>query len=126
MQNNDTTVQDAIPASSRSDWLFERLPGWVIDTLSPEQKEAIHGAAVDASWSRPPINIRLSIPFFGRNYFVTVVGGESKRSAERRDHDKHRYPLRTAANVFFFLGVGAIFYLCALFAVALQSAIIEF
>ena len=55
-----------------------------------------------------------------------MVGGEEKRSAERRAHEKNRYPLRTAANVFFFIGIAAIFYLIGIVAVALQTSLVEF
>ena len=98
----------------------------MIDTLSTEQKEAIHNAAVDPTWQHPPINIRLSLPFFRRRYFLTIVGGEGKRSADRRTHERHRYPLRTVSNIFFILGIATIFYIIAIVAVALQSAIVEF
>ncbi len=108
------------------EWLFSRLPTWVVDTLTTEQKEAIHKAADEGKWLSHPVNIRMSLPLIGRRFFVTVIGGEEKRSAERRAHERHRYPLRTAANIFFFLGVAAIFYVVAIFAIAVQSSIVEF
>jgi len=126
LPDHQSAPPDVATRSFRENWLFARLPDWVIDTLSSEQKEAIHQAAVDPTWKHPPINIRLSVPFFGRRYFVTVVGGEGKRSAERRARERHNYPLRTAANVFFFLGLATVFYVAALIAVALYSAIFEF
>ena len=49
-----------------------------------------------------------------------------KRNAERRAHERHKYPLRTVANVFFFIGLGTLFYMLAVFVLALQSVIIEF
>lgn len=47
---------------------FERLPEWVIDTLSTEQKEAIHQAVEDPAWKRSPVDIRFTIPFFGKKF----------------------------------------------------------
>ncbi|MDP6428483.1 MAG: hypothetical protein QGH73_06815 [Rhodospirillales bacterium] len=114
------------PNVMSGEWLFSRLPGWVIDTLSAEQKEAIYRAAEENAWDRHPVNIRFSLPIVRRRYFLTVVGGEEKRSAERRAHEKNRYPLRTAANVFFFIGIAAIFYLIGIVAVALQTSLVEF
>lgn len=105
--------------------LFERLPPWVVDSFSTEQREAIHKALVEPTWKLHPINIRLSLPFLNRRYYVTVVGGEEKRSLERRRHDRHKYPLRTVANVFFVLGIGTVFYAAAILALALFSAVIE-
>ena len=110
MKNNNASPEDVVLTSSHGKWLFSRLPLWVIDTLTNEQKEAIYMAADDPTWSQPPINIRLNIPFFKRHYFLTIVGGEGKRSQERRVQEKHTYPLRTAANIFFFAALGAVFY----------------
>ena len=108
------------------DWLFSRLPGWVLDTLTTEQKEAIHAAADEGQWQSHPVNIRLTVPVIRRRYFLTIVAGEEKRSLERRAHDRHRYPLRTVANVLFFLGAAAIVYVGAIFVIALQSSIVDF
>ena len=120
-------MMDSTPTNVMSgEWLFSRLPGWVIDTLSSEQKEAIYKAAEENAWGRHPVNIRFSLPGLGRRYFLTVVGGEEKRSTERRAHEKHRYPLRTAANVFFFAGIAAVFYLIGIVAVALQTSLVAF
>lgn len=106
--------------------LFERLPEWVVDTLSVEQKEAIHLAAEDPAWKRSPVDIRFTLPFFGRKFYVTVVSGAEKRNPKRRAEERHHYPLRTVANVFFFIGLATLFYMAAVIALALQSAIVEF
>jgi hypothetical protein len=106
-------------------WLFARLPPWVLDTMSAEQKDALLKATTDASWDRPPVNARLHIPFFSRRYYVTIVGGEDKRSRERRAHERNHYPLRTVANIFFFIGIITLFYLVSLIGMAFTSAIIE-
>ena len=97
-----------------------------MDTLSNEQKEAIHEAVENPSWKRPPVNIRFTVPFFKSKFYVTVVGGEEKRNVKRRAQERHKYPLRTVANVFFFIGLGTLFYMLAVFLLAMQSAIIEF
>lgn len=106
--------------------IFDRLPKWVLDTLTSEQKEAIHLAAEEPAWRRSAVDIRLTIPFFGRKFYFTIVGGAEKRSDERRAEEHHQYPLRTAANIFFFIGLATLFYAAAVVALALQSAIVEF
>jgi len=120
-------MTDTTPPNVMSgEWLFSSLPGWVIDTLSSEQKEAIYQAAQDNQWGRHPVNIRFSLPGLGRRYFLTVVGGEEMRSSERRAHEKNRYPFRTAANIFFFIGIAAQFYLFGIVAVAFQTSLVAF
>lgn len=126
MRQADQTMPEPPTADAiKVNTLFERLPPWVVDSLSTEQREAIHKALVEPAWKLHPINIRVSVPFLHRRYYITVVGGEEKRSLERRRHDRHKYPLRTIANVFFMLGLGTIFYVVALLALALFSAVIE-
>lgn len=109
----------------QANWLFARLPPWVVDTLTTEQREAIHKAATDP-WDRHRVDIRLSVPFAHRRYYMTVVSGGERRPADRVHTDRHRYPLRTAANVFFFIGVAVGFYAVALIGFAVYSAILEF
>lgn len=83
-------------------------------------------ARVAAAWARHhPVNIRLSVPFFGRRFYLTIVSGGEKRDDARRDRDRHHYPVRTASNVFFFIGTGAAFYAVALVFMAFASSIIE-
>jgi hypothetical protein len=122
----DDAVDDPVTQTIKANWLFARLPPWVIDTLSTEQKEAIHQAATDTAGAHPPVNIRVSIPLFRRRYFFTVVGGEENRSSERRARERHRYPLRTVANIFFFLGLIGLFYVVAIMGLAMHSTIVEF
>ena len=121
---DEVLAPETVAEAAQANWLFERLPEWVMDTLSNEQKEAIHKAVENPSWKRPPVNIRFTVPFFKSKFYVTVVGGEEKRDAERRAHERHNYPLRTVANVFFFIGLGTLFYMLAVFFLALQSAVV--
>ena len=126
VQDQIETMEDERPLPQSPDLLFSRLPPWVIDSLTTEQKEAIHTAATDPTWDTHPVNIRFSVPLFGRRFYLTIVGGEEKRTSERRARERHRYPLRTVANVFFFIGLATIFYVVAIAGLAVQSAIVEF
>lgn len=106
--------------------LLDRIPPEVADTFTEAQRAALWTAIKPATWRRHPINIRLSFPFVGHRYFVTVVGGVEKRSAERRHRERRAFPLRTAGNVLFLLGVGGAFYLAAVLGIVLFSNLIEF
>ena len=122
---DEVLAPETVAEAAQANWLFERLPESVMDTLSNKQKEAIHEAVENPSWKRPPVNIRLTVPFLKSKFYVTVVGGEEKRNAERRAHERYKYPLRTVANVFFFIGLGTLFYMLAVFLPALQSAVVS-
>ena len=78
-----------------------------------------------AFWKRHPVDIRFSLPFLGGWFYVTVLSGPERRNAERRAEQRHHYPLRTAANIFFVLGAAAGFYALALVILAFVSSIVE-
>jgi hypothetical protein len=103
-------------------WLFKRLPPWIMDTLTNDQKAAIH----DPSWKRHVVNIRASLPLFKQRFYITVIGREEKRDAGRWATERRTYPLRTIANVFFFIGAAAVFYAVAFIAQAFHAPIFEF
>lgn len=107
-------------------WLLARLPDGVVETLTSEQRKAIHEALTSGGASRQPVNIRLSLPFLKWRFFITVISGGEKRSHDRRAADQAHHPVRTIGNFFFVTGLACLFYLVALIAAALQSAIIEF
>jgi len=72
------------------------------------------------------VNVRLSIPLGTRRYYLTLVGGRERRNPTRRVEDRQRYPLRTAANLVFFLGLAVVVYVAALFVLAVQTSLLEF
>ena len=123
--DRDLEAEESVARTIQANWLFARLPPWVVDTMTNEQKEAIHNAISDNIGNIPPVNIRVFLPWFGRRFYMTVLAGEEKRSRERRKHERQKYPLRTVANVFFFIGLATLFYMVALIGLALHSAIIE-
>lgn len=106
--------------------LLANLPDGVIESFTAEQRAALWNAAKPISWRKHPINIRITFPFFGGRYFVTIVGGFERRSVDRIDRDRHMHPLRTAGNVLFMLGVGGAFYLAAVIGIFVFSNLIEF
>jgi hypothetical protein len=126
MEDRDSAVAEAVSRAAHGSWLYSRLPSWFLDTLSNKHKEALHQALTDPDWGRHLVNIRISAPVLRRRYYITVVGGALFLTAERRAHDHHRYPLRTVANIFFFVGLAAAFYAVALVALAIFSVVIEF
>ena len=66
---DEVLAPETVAEAAQANWLFERLPEWVMDTLSNEQKEAIHEAVENPSWRRPPVNIRFTVPFFKSKFY---------------------------------------------------------
>ncbi len=73
-----------------------------------------------------PVNIRFSLPFFGRRYFLSIIGGSEKRGLERRAVERQIHPIKTTTNVLFVVGFAIIFYVVGFFILAVQSSIVEF
>ena len=46
-----------------------------------------------------PIDIRMTVPLFWRRYFITILAGPERRSAERLKQERAKHPLLTVANV---------------------------
>lgn len=106
--------------------LLDRLPPDVVQSFTEDQRAALWTAVKPTTWRRHPVNIRLTIPLMGDRFFVTVVGGYEKRSSERLARERRMFPMRTAGNILFLMGVGGAFYLAAIVGMMLFSSLIEF
>ena len=61
----------------------------------------------EGAWgARHAINLRVSIPFGFRRYYVTVVAGRERRSAARRSAERRLHPLVTFGNIALCAGCG--------------------
>lgn len=105
--------------------LLERLPPQVLDSFTPDQRAALWVAANPTSWRRHPIHVRLSFPFFGDHFFLTVVGGMERRSEERVSRESQMFPMRTPGNLMFLLGLGTAFSVAAALSVLLVTSLID-
>lgn len=87
-----------------------RLPPEFVRTLSAEQRALLREALPGRAWRRHPVDLRFSVPWFGRGLFVTLIAGTEKRSTERRMADRTRYPLHRLGNLLFLGGLAALLY----------------
>lgn len=69
--------------------------------------------------SRPhPIDVRLSIPLFGKKQaYVVLLGGMERRHRDRLERESGLYPLLTLGNVLALAAVVALIYALALIAI---------
>lgn len=116
---------DKAKAGQTADGLLLRLPDEVVDILTEEQKERLTRVHVDDAWRRHPVDVRMSVPWFGKRFYMTVIAGEEKRGRGRRDLDKSKYPVHTIGNLFFFLGIATLFYLIAIFGMFFYSGVLR-
>lgn len=108
------------------------------ETLTPSAAEAqvpaVEGQALahrqdpgGKPWSNNhAVNLRLSVPFFGGRYYLTVVGGRERRSRQRLAFERKKHPLRTTGNILFLLAFGTLLGLGAMAMILLTAlAILE-
>ena len=97
------------------------------DTPSADipEDDMLSGDNDPTTWVSHPIDIRVSLPFLHRRYYFTIVAGQERRRKARRQEDRDTYPLVTAGNVMFTLGIATLFTVVALSLLIAQSAIIE-
>ena len=89
-------------APLQSGSLLDRLLGpmdrSVADSFTDAQLRELERVLADSS-SRPlPLDIRITLPALRRRYFITVLAGPERRSAERLKQERARHRLWTFAN----------------------------
>ncbi len=67
----------------------------------PTEPGVLEAPRAERWGSQHPVNIRLSIPFFTRRYYLTVIAGTEQRSTERLANEREKHPLTTTANMIF-------------------------
>jgi hypothetical protein len=58
---------------------------------------------------RVPIDIRITVPFFWRRYFITFLAGPEQRSVQRLKEERAKHALWTFANACSFVFVVLLF-----------------
>jgi hypothetical protein len=95
----ETAVSPTDDGSSFCRWLFANVPQEVAASFMESQLSAIESALENRSRRRPPLNIRLSVPFFWGRLFLVFLGGSEKRSPERLKRERVKHALWTFTNV---------------------------
>ncbi len=73
-----------------------------------EAQTSEQAADTDRWETTHPLNIRASIPLFSQRYYLTILSGPERRSAERLQEERIKHPLATRANLIFLFSVGFI------------------
>jgi hypothetical protein len=81
--------------------------GQVSPKATPPADAAADGAS-QPRWDRHPVNIRVTIPFLFRSYYLTIVAGPERRSLERRIIERRKHPLFVLGNVVFLIVFGSV------------------
>ena len=95
------------PATGAARRFFDSLPSDVRASLTERQQDALLSAAKAFSGSSHSTDIRLSIPFLFKRYYLVLLGGEERRSKQRLAEERGRFPVATIGNLAFMLAIGA-------------------
>lgn len=121
----ERTMHDSLEQAPQARWAAElrpavaaaeeaamlaRLPADFVQTLTVDQRHMLRRALPGQPWKRHPVDLRFTLPLFGRGYYLTVVAGSEKRGTERRRDDRVRHPLHTLGNLVFLMAVAALLY----------------
>jgi hypothetical protein len=79
-------------------WLLDKVPSDVARSFTETQLAAIEYAIEDRSRRHPLIDIRLSVPFIWRRFFVVFLAGPERRSPERLRRERVKHAFWTIAN----------------------------
>ena len=72
---------------------------------------------------RYPVNIRLTIPFYPRPLFMTLIIGMERRGRDRLREERERHPLNTWGNLLTFVTTWSVVCIAALFALLVVTAL---
>lgn len=75
--------------------VIDRIPPDTIATFSDKQLEELQQAFQYFSWKKHPVDVRLSIPFFGHGFYLVMLAGPEKRSVQRLKSDDPCYLQKT-------------------------------
>lgn len=101
-----------------------RLPADILASLSEQQRHALAKALAAGGAQRPPVDIRLTLPFPLARYFLVVVAGRDRRTDARNRAEAGLRPLGTLGNLLFVLALTVLFCLAGLAGALLLSGIL--
>jgi hypothetical protein len=82
-------------------------------------------ARANDPFARPPINLRFTIPFFGKRFYFAMVAGKERRGSERIALERRRHPLGTRANLAFIFIMAMVLYMLTLGMFLVYAAVVE-
>jgi hypothetical protein len=95
-----TDLRDPAPVSRGTirDRLLGPMDREVALSFTDGQIRELERILAAAPARRLPVDIRITVPFFRRGFFITVLAGPERRSRERRKEERGKHALWTVAN----------------------------
>jgi len=70
-----------------------------------------------------PVNLRITIPFLPRSFFITLIIGPEKRGRDRLHEERQRHPINTWGNLATAVMMITVFAISALFTTFVIAAL---
>ena len=98
--SHEAVLQQAASARQRTmrDCLLGPMDPEIAKSFTESQLRELERVLVASPSRRLPIDIRMTVPFFRRRYFMTFVAGRELRSAERLKQERAEHAFWTFAN----------------------------
>ncbi len=96
-----------VEGSGLIDSLLTRMPPTLRESFTSEQIAALRHAAWRSKFGKHPIDIRWTIPFLHKPFYLVLLAGPERRSAARRLAERSRFPFAKAGNLVFLAGLSA-------------------
>ena len=87
------------------DRLLKRMDRDIAKSFSEVQLCELERVLTSQTTKRPPIDVRITVPFFWHRVFVTFLAGPERRSARRLKKERGKHTLWTLANICTFVFV---------------------
>lgn len=122
----DGSHAPTIDADNRSHSILERLPPHILGGLTVEQRAAIAVASGHWKGGTHRVNLRVSVPFLPKRWYLTVLGGPERRTTARRKAERMRNPVRTAGNMAFIFVTALTFYSVGAAVLLFSSSVLQY
>jgi hypothetical protein len=100
--------QWSVAPMSSANKAFERflksLPPDVVASFNSNQLKAM-SSAIRQDAHQHPVDLRVSIPFFWKRFYLVLLIGPERRTAERLKVDRQNHPVWTVGNASVLLGL---------------------
>ncbi|MEH2295568.1 hypothetical protein, partial [Nostoc sp.] len=85
----------------------------IADSFTDEQLKAIQRGFGSQAGNSHSLDIRVSVPIPGLRFYLVLLAGSERRSQQRLQNEKSRYPLFNAGNIIFLTGFLTILLSCS-------------
>ncbi|MEH1935379.1 MAG: hypothetical protein V7L14_17115 [Nostoc sp.] len=93
--------------------LFSKISPKIADSFTDEQLKAIQRGFGSQVLTRHSLDIRVSVPIPGLRFYLVLLAGSERRSQQRLQNEKGRYPVFNTGNIIFLIGFSTILLSCS-------------